>query len=376
MKKYRFFSLLSLICLIGVLSCSKNDGPIVIKPDENTGDPADTTNTTGNDPARLYKTETHLVGDWGIEISVPSDYDSLKKYPIIYFNDGDLFADVFGFLTTLDAPAFIMVGISGDNSRAERFLPYNDPVVSADLGAYTPNASVYSDAIVNEIMPFVENKFRIDGNKKAFFGISLGGFHATWMAVKYPQVFNFIGAISPSYWVANEALFEENLSELDPPGLTPPTKIWFDRGSKEWRNHLSFVSKLKSAGLIYGKSLFYYEVEGADHTSEDWLLRIDVPFRLFLEGISNSDIPTHLVLRAYCAKNLSNNNVNTTRLNPVIHYENGIKFSVITEAEYTKIQGSGSIASDGTYSISSGISMEVRANYQNFTDVETLTDCN
>jgi len=344
--------------------------------DDEAMDTNDSMDVVEVDPTRTYSTETYSVGDWGIQIYVPSDFDSTSTYPIIYFNDGDLFADVFGFLTSLEASAFIMVGITGDNSRAERFLSYNDPVVSADLGAYTPSANIYSDAIVEEIIPFVEDKFKIDRNKKAFFGISLGGLHATWMAIKYPQVFNFIGAISPSYWVANEAVFEENLSALDPPGLAVPTKLYFDRGSAEWRNHLSFVSRLETAGLVYGKSLFYYEVIGANHALEDWQFRINVPFRLFMEGIGPSEAPTLLKLHAYCAQDLTNNNANTTRLNPIIQYENGINFSLMSEAEYTINQGSGSIADDGTYTISSGSSMTVEAAYQGLTDVETLNDCN
>ncbi len=374
MKKNPFLNLFLLLGFFGLLACSSNNDPLVTIPDDDMEDPDDTLDT-GNDP-RTYSAETFSVGDWEIEISVPSDYDDSKRYPVIYYNDGDLFADVFGFLTTLNAPPFIMVGISGTNNRAERFLDYQDPVVSADLGDYTPKASLYSEAIIDEIMPFVEDKYKIDGSKKAIFGISLGGLHATWMAIKYPQVFNFIGALSPSYWVANEALFMENLDDLVPSGLAAPTKVYFDRGSAEWRNHLSFISLLKTAGLKYGETLFYYEVFGADHSPEDWILRIAIPFRLFLEGIDTPEEPTQLELRSYCAFDLTNDNENTTRLNPIIYYENGIKFSVITEAEYTITQGNGSVANDGTYNISSGSSMSVEATYLGLKKVVTVTGCN
>jgi len=257
MKKYSFFNFLILICFLGLISCAPKDDPIDIETETETEttEPIDSMDTTGGNPGpnRTYSTESYSVGDWGVEIYIPSDYDSLKKYPVLYFNDGDLYANVFGFLTSADAPAFIMVGISGENDRGERFSAYSDP----DLGSITPSATIYSDAIIDDILPFVENKFTIDRNKRAIFGISLGGLHATWIAIKYPQVFSFVGAISPSYWVGNEAIFEENLSDLSPPGLSRKTKIYFDRGSAEWRNHLSFVSRLQSAGLIYGRSLFY-----------------------------------------------------------------------------------------------------------------------
>ncbi len=370
MKEFSLFSFLFLVLFFGLTNCSDEDQ--LVTPPDNTGNGSmDTMDTSGNNP-RTYSTESFTIGDWGIEIYVPSDYDSTEQYPVIYFNDGDLYADVFGFLPTLEAPAFIMVGISGSNDRAERFSPYDDPV----LGNYTPSADIYSDAIVNEIMPFVEDRYSINNFKKAIFGISLGGLHATWLAIKYPNAFNFVGAISPSYWVANEAIFGEDLSGLNPPGVGTSTKVYFDRGSSEWRNHLSFVSKLKATGLNYGQSIFYYEVLGADHTTEDWLIRIDNPFRLFIEGIDFSDEPTDLDFRSYCAFDLTNNDAKTTRANPIIYYENGIRFSVMPEAEYTITQGSGSIADDGTYNISNGSSMVVEAAYKGLTDVTTLNTCN
>lgn len=370
MKKYSLFCVL--ICFLGWIGCSSNDDLLVMPPDDDTLMPNDTMDIPDDPQTRTYSTETHVLGDWWIEIYVPSDYDSTVQYPVIYFNDGDVYADVFGVLTTLNASAFIMVGIAGDFDRAARFSPYDDP----ELGTFTPSADQYSDAIVNEIMPFVEDKYTINANKKALFGISLGGLHATWMAINYPQIFDFVGAISPSYWVANEALFSENLNGLDPPGLPPPTTIYYDRGTAEWRNHLSFISKLKAAGLEYGESLFYHEVIGADHFPEDWLLRGHIPFRIFMEGVSTSEMPIQFKLHSYCAFDLTNNNESTTRLNPIVQYENGVKFSVISDAEYSINQGSGSIAVDGTYTISSGSSMVVEAEYKDLTDVETVNDCN
>ncbi len=365
--------ILGLVLLLVLIGCSSEDEPVVIMEEEKP-DPIDTTDMSGGgvDMPRTYSVETQRLGDLWINISTPSDYDENIKYPVLYYNDGDLYAGVFGLLTTLEAPPFIMVGISGDNDRGERFSPYEDP----ELGDITPQASVYSDAIIDDIIPFVEDKYSIDNTKKAIFGISLGGLHATWMAIEYPQVFSFVGALSPSYWVSNEALFGEDLSNLVQSEISIPTKIYFDRGTGEWRNHLSFVSRLKAAGLIYGKSLYYYEVIGGQHTTQFWQARIEIPFRLFLEGINASDEPIDLECRAYCAMDLTNNNFSTTRINPIIEYESGIKFSVISEAEYRIVSGSGRIAEDGTYTVTSDSPMEVEASYLDEKDRATLNKCN
>ena len=371
MKELQSVILLIAICCLALSSCSDSDtgiGPIIPT------DPKDTLDNMGGGETRTYSSDIYDVGDWTVEIFIPSDYDSTSRYPVLYFNDGDHFGDIFGILTTLDVDPFIMVGMSGENSRRERFLPYLDQDVANTYGEYVPSAEAYSDAIVNEIMPFVESKYKVLGNKKALFGISFGGLHATWMAIKYPQVFDFIGALSPSYWVANESLFMEDASVLKPPGLSAPTTIYYDRGSVEWRNHLSFAAQLKSEGLEYGKSLFYYEVVGGAHTAEHWLLRLDVPFKLFMEG--TPDEPTLLEFRTYCSLDITNNNANTPRANPIVHFENGVRYSVISEADYSVIDGSGSISSDGTYNITSGVSMVVRASYMGVSDEAVLQECN
>ena len=73
---------------------------------------------------------------------------------------------------------------------------------------------------------------------------------------------------------------------------------------------------------------------------------------------------------------LTNNNRSTTRINPIIEYDNGVKFSVISEAEYRIVSGSGRIAEDGTYTITSDSSMEVEASYLDKQDREILDKCN
>ena len=169
MKEFQVIALLFTLFFVGLLSCSdSNKGGI----DPIIPDPKDTMDNSGGPMARTYTSDTYIVEGWTVEIFIPSDYDSTSRYPILYFNDGDHFGDIFGILTTLDTDPFIMVGMSGENSRRERFLAYQDQNVANAYGDYTPSAEQYSDAIVNDIIPFVESKYRVLGNKKALFGIS------------------------------------------------------------------------------------------------------------------------------------------------------------------------------------------------------------
>lgn len=357
----RFFILFT-FCWLAIVGCS--DEPTLIDP------MPDDEEEEEEEEQRIYKSETFDLGDYDVEIYYPSDYDSTKRYPILYFNDGGLFADVFGLLQFVETDPFLMVGILGQNPRAERFLPYFDP----DIGDYTPGAEAYSTFIVEEVVPFVEGKYNVNSSKRAIFGISFGGIHATWIGIRYPEVFTFVGALSPSFWVDEGAILSESVSSLVQSGVGVPHRFYFDRGTAEWRNFVSFVSHLKSAGLEYGQNIFYYEVIGAAHETEYWALRIKVPLKLFLEGNPEEQLKG-LELQTYCIPHEQASNPPHQRLNPIVSYTNGVIMSVMTEATFEITAGSGMVMSDGTYTVTSGSTMTVNVSYKGFSKSIVLSGC-
>ena len=122
--------------------------------------------------------------------------------------------------------------------------------------------------------------------------------------------------------------------------------------------------------LRYGKEVFYFEVVGGRHDTPNWLLRIEIPFRLFMEG-SNLDLKSFEVL-SYCIEEDGNKQ---GRINPVITLENGVKYSVMPLAEYEITSGSGDILSDGRYALNSS-TMTVEVSYEGFTSTVELRSCN
>ncbi|MEM7375650.1 MAG: alpha/beta hydrolase-fold protein [Bacteroidota bacterium] len=345
------------------------------EPAPQTPDPTQTTDDDDDDDDQnnppLNSTQQYTVGDLNIEVQLPSDYVEGNRYPTLYFNDGELYADIFGSLSSLEAESFIMVGVWDGNNRAARFSAYQDEALTATYGEYTPSAEAYTKTLVEEVIPFVEAKHK--SSKRALFGISLGGLHASWTGIKYPGAFIFTGALSPSYWVGDGALFQESLEALRPMGPSAPKIFYFDRGTAEWRNVMPLVENLKKVELTYGTNIFYYEDIGADHDSPSWLSRIEVPFRLFLEGTADL---TDLEVSGYCADNLDIPGSKQARINPIVTYSNGIKFSVMTEAEFQVVSGSGTVEADGSYTINSGNSMTVSCSYMGLTKQISVNQCN
>lgn len=372
MNLYKF-SIVGFIFFLFILIACKPEvvdpAPEDPNPVENPDDDDDDDDNQNNNP--IEKVTQYTVGDLNIEVKLPDDYEEGNRYPTIYLNDGDLFSEVYGSLSNLEAGSFITVGIWDENSRAARFSAYPDDDLKSTYGEYTPSAEAYTKTLIEEVIPFVEEKHK--SSNKALFGISLGGLHATWVGIKYPGVFNFVGALSPAYWVAGGAIFNESLEALRPSGPSAPKLFYIDRGTEEWRNFMPLIDGLKQVGLTYGQNIFYYEVVGADHDSPAWLSRIEVPFRLFMEGPEDLE---SMNLSGYCADNLDAPGTKQARINPVMTYSNGIRFSVMTEAEFKVLSGDGAVQADGNYTINSGNSMTVECTYMGFSEEIQLDQCN
>ncbi len=62
-----------------------------------------------------------------------------------------------------------------------------------------PNAN-FEDFIIKDVIPFVDNKYRTIQSKfhRSIAGLSMGGYGAAKLAVKYPGMFFFSGCLSPA----------------------------------------------------------------------------------------------------------------------------------------------------------------------------------
>jgi len=262
-----------------------------------------------------------------------------------------------------------MVGVHAGSNRNNKYIPYDDPWITQNWGSYTPDAASYSQSFVGEIIPYVEERFNIDEKRRAIFGMSLGGLHAAWIGLKYPDYFSFVGAMSPSFWVDNYSILNESVKEL-----TTSNHFYFDMGTREWNYYVPFITTLKRGGLRYGKNIFYYEVFGGSHSGGDWGRRIHIPFLLFLNGGSNSGVVNYELFNE-CIPSVVTPGLYFQRLNPVVTFEDGIKYSLTTEAGYEIIEGDGEVTTDGRYEVANGSSMKVKVSYSNWSQEIVLTNC-
>lgn len=316
-----------------------------------------------------FTIEQHtLSNNQKIDIYIPPEYNENISYPIVYFNDGDNYQNVFDVRTQNYKEPFLMVGLYAGANREDKYVPYKDSYVNSN----TATSVAYSASIVNEIIPYVEERYNVDGSRRAIFGMSFGGLHATWMGLNYPEIFSFVGAMSPSYWVDDYAILTD--SDL---GISSSNRFYFDIGTNtgEWNYYVPFISRLKLAGLRYGNQIFYYEVFGGSHSGVDWALRVHIPLKLFLnEGVPSGSSTTYNIF-VECIPSAVTQGLVFQRLNPVVTFENGIKYSLTTEARYEIVSGNGQVTTDGRFEVSANGSMTVRVSYGGWSEEIILTNC-
>jgi hypothetical protein len=207
----------------------------------------------------------------------------------------------------------------------------------------------------------MEKEYSVDKRSscRAIAGFSLGGLHATWVGIKYPGLFGFNIAMSPSYWVDNQALFKETITK------TPGSRFWFDIGTGEWDYYVPFYRQLQEGGYQAGLDCFYYEVKNELHNIDAWARRIQFPLIAFA-GIDTSMAPVKMEVFAECMPGVQEKGTIYRRLNAVVTLKNGIKYSLSNTAFFALLKGDIKLYDDGTIIAGTQKKAQIAVTYREF----------
>jgi hypothetical protein len=162
--------------------------------------------------SRLVKQEYRLF------ISLPKGYaDSNRTYPVIYVLDGNcLFPFVRDISEMLQlskqVPDVIIVGIGYPvdtyldtltlRMRDLSFFEWTD-ADKANIAGYpmgdTGGGSRFLEFMRTELLPFVEQTYRVDSNDRMLLGWSAGAECCFYAMFRFPELFRRLAAISP--WI-------------------------------------------------------------------------------------------------------------------------------------------------------------------------------
>ncbi len=306
-----------------------------------------------------------------MQIYLPTGYHtSGKNYPVIYMNDGqNLFFDstsAFGewkideILDSLIASGLIepviVAGIYNSPRRAEEYVPYKDEFNQKNFGVEVPAADKYADFLINEIIPYIDSKYRSipKAEARGIMGSSFGGIQALYSCWYYSGVFKFCGALSPSIWVGNYEIFKDFSSKPK-----PEIKIWTDLGTEEWQNMPEFLDILIDKGFNIGNDLAYLEVKNGKHNEKAWAERVANAF-IFFFGKTQSSV-TELKLFAETTKGRAGIKF---RVNPVATFSNGMIMSLYRKTSLTAGSGKNTSVYPNGYVDVKDLKVEIISEYQ------------
>lgn len=244
-----------------------------------------------------------------LDTYLPDPVEDPSTLRLILFNDGQ---DLAGMglpelLETRQGPPLLCVGIHAGKERLREY----GTAVRADYMGRGAKAFLYTHFIVQELLPYLEKKYRVPAFAgRAFAGFSLGGLSAMDIVWNHPHLFDTAGVFSGSLWWRFKAYEDGYREETDRimhaqvrsgrrPGLRNPTgpregvqgegvqreisqRFFFECGTEDEtadRNHngvidviddtLDLIEALRAQGVPRG-SIRYLEIPGGKHDKTTW----------------------------------------------------------------------------------------------------------
>ncbi|HEY8599168.1 MAG TPA: glycogen debranching protein GlgX [Thermomicrobiales bacterium] len=226
--------------------------------------------------ANLWSAELGNVRD--LKVYLPPSYaEGDRRYPVIYMHDGqNLFDRATAFNEewhvdeTMEALAAegieaIIVGIPNMGpERLDEYSPFIDERHGGGRG------EDYLAFITGTLKPYVDASFRTlpDAEHTGMLGSSMGGLISLYAFFRYDDVFGFAGAMSPSLWFAEGAIFSF-IAEAD----RTTGRLYFDTGTAHGDTALADTHRLRDLLTekgFAGDQLRYIEDEGAGHNEAAW----------------------------------------------------------------------------------------------------------
>jgi predicted alpha/beta superfamily hydrolase len=273
---------------------------------------------------RFENFPSKFVAARNVDVWLPENYSSKKKYAVLYMHDGAALFDsslafnhqewgvdetVSNLLKEKKIKDVIVVGIW--NVPTYRFANYFPQKVidSIDEPARTaiitkqikliPDADKYLMFIVTELKPFIDSAYsaKKDVNNTFIMGSSMGGLISAYALCEYPNVFGGAACLSihtplAAFELMNEhtdkeaaSKFRNYLSAHLPKANT--RKIYFDYGDKDfdssyqiYQTKVDTVMKQKGWVKKFWRSKYF---PGAGHNEKSWAKRLEIPLLFLLK---------------------------------------------------------------------------------------------
>jgi predicted alpha/beta superfamily hydrolase len=226
-------------------------------------------------------------------VYVPPTYGSAdRRYPVLYMHDGQnlfdratSFGDEWEVDKTLEAASrdgleAIVVAIPNTGeTRLDEYGPFEEPRRGGGKG------DAYLSFVIDTIKPIIDEDFRtLPGRAHTgIAGSSMGGLISLYAFFRHPDVFGFVGAMSPALWFGQRRIFD--YVERAP---YVPGRIYIDCGTREGVVEMRDVARLRDLlarkGYRHQRDLLCVVERGAGHDERAWAGRLLRAFRFLVTG--------------------------------------------------------------------------------------------
>jgi enterochelin esterase-like enzyme len=234
-----------------------------------------------------------LKRDVIFDIYIPLNFEKGDVFPLLLINDGQDMEDIFFANTVKDlairekVSSFVTVAVHA----GDRFHEYGVGG-KPDYRKRGSKASNYISFLVNELLPFLESKYKISltNPDNAIAGFSLGGLSAFDICWNFPEIFRKVGCFSASFWWRKKAVDKKTpdkyrivhtMIKKNKPidGL----KFWFQAGTEDEKGDrngngiidsiddtLDVILELAKKGYRPYDDIVYHEEKGGKHDLKTW----------------------------------------------------------------------------------------------------------
>jgi predicted alpha/beta superfamily hydrolase len=227
--------------------------------------------------------------------SLAAGDDSGRRYPVVYFHDGqNMFDEKTSYvgewkadetLQKLAAEGIEAIAVAIPNAgddRLDEYSPWSGRTAFRRRRV-VGRGGTYLEWLLESVKPLVDRSFptRVDRAGTGTMGSSLGGLISLYAAAKYPQLFGFIGAMSPSVrW------HDYEIVDLFDDWSGPRPRVHLDMGGREFRGLYDDARRMRDAllagGWVEGVDLSYVEDRYGRHHEESWARRLPDALRFLL----------------------------------------------------------------------------------------------
>jgi predicted alpha/beta superfamily hydrolase len=226
-------------------------------------------------------------GIYPIEVLLPDNYDSTKRYPIVYITDWwfhkQFDPKLYHRLNNagvIDPIIIVGIGTLGDRNdwgleRRRDLTPTHvaeeDRLDSLKLGSrgITGGANNFLIFIKNKLIPVIEAQYFSDTLNRGFVGYSFGGLFGAYVLSSEPQLFQhyLLGSPSMNY---DRYIMIERLKDTPPEKLKSVKSIFISVGEKEKGDDLKGFADLRDLIIkmdLPNLRLSSIVIEDEDHLS-------------------------------------------------------------------------------------------------------------